>query len=343
MSSDCFEEVKDDQDEKEPSFTEVIVKKRHLIKKIPLTIGIVIILLGCINMIIFFAIPNQKIKSNKRKLPNHTFEKPNIPIIVIHFILHFFVIFVGLFVILFSFENFEYIKESNVKTGLIVLCMLTAFTWFVEIGMNFSYSKSITSTTTVNRLISILEHEPPVDFIFIYSQDEVVTTECAEECEEKTYTCYSKSGVKIPVISHITSHVYNFTDVPELFYFNIGQNISLTLSLSSYFMNILNDIKKCDSDSEKVVEYYPLIVGTYVVSMGKFPKSLSKAARIASIIFGVGIYYELYTKSVPLIDFKQKLAVDVDNSINYDNIFTLDECADFGRCDIHNSKPKPKP
>lgn len=218
------------------------------------------------------AIPNQKIKSNKRKLPNHTFEKPNIPIIVIHFILHFFVILVGLFVILFSLENFEYIKESKVKTGLIVLCMLTAFTWFVEIGMNFSYSKSITSTATVNRLISILEHEPPVDFIFIYSQDEVVTTECAEECEEKTYTCYSKSGVKISVISHITSHVYNFTNVPELFYFNIGQNISLTLFLSSYFMNILNDIKKYDSDSEKVVEYYPLTVGTYVVSMGKFPK-----------------------------------------------------------------------
>lgn len=54
MSSDCFEEVKDDQDEKEPSFTEVIVKKRHLIKKIPLTIGIVIVLLGFINMIFFW-------------------------------------------------------------------------------------------------------------------------------------------------------------------------------------------------------------------------------------------------------------------------------------------------
>lgn len=295
-----------------------------------------------VNMIIFYVIPIQQIKTNKRKLPTYSFKNPNISIIIIHFILHFLLILVGLFLILFSLENYDHINESRVQTGLIILCMITVFVWVVQIGINFSMNDFISSKMTVNEINSILIRKPPVDFIFIYSKDEITKTECSEECEEKTFICYSKTGVKIPVISEITSHIYNFSNVSlDFFYFNIEQDIDLTLLFSTYFMNILNTIKMCDSESKKVVEYYPLIKGTYAISNGKIPRSLSKTTRIVSIIFGVGVYYELYTKSIPFINFKQKLKVDSNNSINYEDIFNIDKCSEFGKCVIYNSKPIP--
>ena len=46
------------------------------------------VLLGLLDMIIMYVIPNNRNKENKRKLPDATFKRPNPGVISVHFIIH---------------------------------------------------------------------------------------------------------------------------------------------------------------------------------------------------------------------------------------------------------------
>lgn len=51
-----------------------------------------------------YVIPNNRIRENKKKLPDATFKKPNPGVIAVHFIMHALIILIGVFLILFGLD-----------------------------------------------------------------------------------------------------------------------------------------------------------------------------------------------------------------------------------------------
>lgn len=182
-----------------------------------------------------------------------------------------------------------------------------------------------------------------IEFAYIYSKDTVSNNIChgSSNCDEQDRICYSRSGVVIPIKSEIESPIYEFKNVPEMFYFVYKKDINMSTTFSANYNAIMSNINKCDPGFKKVTDYYPMNAGTYIVSSEKIPTYLKKSTRIASILFGVGIYYELSSKSVPFITYKQKVNVDVMSNIDYNSIFTSANCESFGQCSIYNNKPEP--
>lgn len=248
---------------------------------------------------------------------------------------------VGVFVILFGFREFDKIDHKKVKCGLITICIITGVFWIIVISIDFYLTTNITTKMTVEQLISIMSQNPPVDFAFIYTDDEIDEIDCTQDCQTVTVQCYSKSGVIVPMKTDLTSSVYNFTDTPEIFYFTIQQKLNMTVELTAFFNGIMNNINNCDNGFKKKVEYYPLISGDYIVSKKKIPVYLKKGTRIASILFGVGVYYELNSKSVPFITYTQHSNAEVVQGVNYNQIFTKENCNNYGQCSPYNKKPQP--
>ena len=325
--------------------TEVTPVSSSSIKMVPFIIGIIIVLVGFLDMIILFAIPYHRISENKRKLPDATFKKPNGGVIACHFLLHILIMLVGVFVILYSFEDYEGIDHKRVRCGLIAVCIITIFMWVIQIDVDFTLTITVKSQTTIPELITLISRSPPVDFAFVYSKDTVTDYSChdssSNQCQDRTEVCYSKTGVTIPINSTIISPIYPFTDNPPIFYFTYDQNLIMSTVFSAQFNGILNNIKNCDKKSKKVTEYFPLSAATYIVSTGKVPAYLKKASRVASILFGVGVYYELSSRSVPYIAYVQDIAADSVGGVDYNAIFNADNCASFGECSQFNKKPTP--
>lgn len=325
--------------------TEVSVVRSSSIKMVPFVIGIFIVLLGLLDMIILFAVPYHRITVNKKKLPDAHFKKPNAGVITVHFLLHVLIILIGVFVILFSFEDVDGIDHSRVRCGLMAVCIITAFMWVIQIAVDFTLTATVKSKVTIEQLTTIISRSPPIDFAFIYSEDTVTRYQCndlsSNQCQDETVKCYSKTGVTIPIKSSINSPIYDFKDTPKMFYFTYEQDLNMSTVFSAQFNGIMNNIKNCDPKSKKVTEYYPLVAGTYIVSMDKIPTYLKKATRITSIIFGVGIYYELSSKSVPYITYKQNIIAESADNVNYNSIFTSSNCENFGKCSEFNKQPKP--
>lgn len=307
-----------------------------------LIIGIFIVLLGLLDMIILYAIPNQRIKENKKKLPDATFKSPNVGVIIVHFLLHILVILVGVFTILYGLG----ISQRQVRCGLIAVCIITLFGWIATIATDFTLTTNVKSQTTIDQLMTMINRSIPIEFAFIYSSDSVQDYDCTNPhsssgCQMKTFHCYSKTGVIIPIDSKVTSPIYNFQNMPKMFYFTYDQVKKMSEIFSAQYNSIMSNINSCDRNHDKVTDYYPLLTGTYIVSKEKIPTYLKKSTRIASILFGVGIYYELSSKSIPFVTYKQDVYIDVKDGINYNTIFTSNNCPSFGECSRFNKEPKP--
>lgn len=330
------------EDEKlNEDITEVSVVSTSSINYIALIFGIFFVLLGFLDMVILYVIPNNRIRENKKKLPDATFKKPNPGVIAVHFILHTLIILIGVFLILFGLD----INRHRTKIGLIAVCIITAFCWVVVLAVDFSLTTHVKSKMTVNELITMISQSPPIDFAFVYTSDVINDRHCSgssgSDCDEQNTQCYSKTGIVIPMDTKINSPIFNFTNTPKMFYFTYEKKLNMTTLFKANFDNIMNNIKNCDKSHKKVTEYYPLTSGTYIVSYDKIPSYLTKSTRIASIFFGAGIYYELSSKSVPFITYNQNVDVDVVDNVNYNTIFLPDNCKNLGECSIYNKKPKP--
>lgn len=339
MHSFPLEKEKEEEDAN--TVSQVLTKNSMHIQKAPFIIGILIIVTAFLDMIILFAIPYHRIQKNKHSLPNARFKNPNAVVIVFHFILHVIVILVGVFVLLYGIKQCDRIDHKKVTLGLIIICSIAGFFWIITICSDFYLTEYINTKMTVDQLISIMSQNPPINFAFVYTKDEVQDVFCDPDCETETVTCYSKSGVVIPMKTELTSSVYNFTDTPEMFYFTIQQKLNMTVELNAHFNAILNNINNCDKNSKKQIVYYPVIARDYIVSKKKLPTYLSKGTRIASILFGVGVYFELNSKSVPYITYTQNSDASVAPGINYNQIFTQGNCKSYGECSQYNKEPKP--
>lgn len=333
-------ELEDEKLNYDDPVTVVEPTSSRTINWVALIFGIFFVLLGFLDMIIMYVIPNNRIRENKRKLPEATFKRPNAGVISVHFIIHTLIILFGVFLILYGLD----VVKHKAKCGLIVIAVLIAFCWIATIAVDFSLTTNVKSQTTVNELQKIIGLTNPIEFAFVYSKDTIESNICHGDnsnCNEQDRTCYSKTGVVIPIKSEIGSPIYEFKNTPEMFYFVYEKDINMSTTFSANYNAIMSNIKKCDPGYKKVTDYYPMNTGTYIVSSNKIPTYLRKSTRIASILFGVGIYYELSSKSVPFITYKQKVNVDVMSNIDYNSIFTSANCESYGRCSLYNNKPEP--
>ena len=303
------------------------------ILQIPIIIGSILCFVVLLDMIVLFAVPYQRIQANKRKLPDAHFEKPNKAIIWAHFILHILMISIGVLIILYGFRGYKHIYNRCVMYFIVYIGSAFLTIWFIVITIEFITIPSIYPKMTTKQLISILNNNPPINFAFIYSK-------CVQSGIDSDDTYYSKNGIIFPMKTNITSPIYNFTDTPEMFFFVIDQKVNMSYKLKTYFNQIFVDAYSCDRGAEQKVEYYPKIKGDYIVLHGKLPTYLNKATRIASILFGVGVYYELNFKSIPYITYVQYSNADIVQGVNYKQIFTPDSCENYGKCS-HSDKPHP--
>ncbi|KAK8840530.1 hypothetical protein M9Y10_030738 [Tritrichomonas musculus] len=110
-----------------------------------------------------------------------------------------------------------------------------------------------------------------IEIAYIYSKDTVSNNIChgSSNCDEQDRICYSRSGVVIPIKSEIESPIYEFKNVPEMFYFVYEKDINMSTTFSANYNAIMSNINKCDPGFKKVTDYYPMNAGTYIVSSEK--------------------------------------------------------------------------
>lgn len=306
----------------------------------PFIVGIICVTVGLVDMIVLFLVPFFKIQDAKKKYPTETFGKPSIPIIVIHFLLHLCLIFLGIVLILISL-NVSLPKE---RIWVIVSVVLVLVFWIAEIAAGLSLTKNPKAQILVDDLLSNLNKDHPSNLIFIYTHHTYQKRSCSggkkSKCTTHTYHCYSKTGVRIPIQSELIPNPYDFSRAPALFYIDVSQVVNMSNSLSNYLRRSLSAVNGCDS-YKKEIEYHPMVIGNYIVSSDKVPVGLNKHTRVASIILGVAVYYELYSKSVPRIDYVQRFKADIVETYNYEGQLTKFSCQQYGKCSTSNSKPSP--
>ena len=323
----------------DPSSVDFSLSDIHLA---PFIIGIILIVVGLLDMLALFFIPFSKIKSNKKKYPDQSFDKIKVPIVVIHFILHFFVITFGIILLLIALE----VDICNEMAWISAFIFIIVALWIVELALGFSMTHDTLSQIKISDLLALLSDDSPSNLIFIYTHDTYTTRSCTNsgkkrKCRTTTHHCYSKSGISIPIETKLISNSSEFANYPSLYYLNVQQEVKMSLELRNYYSEILRGINGCDTSHHKEIEYHPIVVGDYIVTTEKVPVGLSKATRISSIMFGVGVYYELYSKSIPHITYVQKFDADVVNDFNYNVLWTSGSCSKYGICSTKNKKPSP--
>lgn len=308
--------------------------------------GSLICVIGLVDMIVLYVVPTKMANDNKKNFPNSTFQKPNKAIIALHFVLHILIIFLGANMIVLGYIEYSNPSSFPFTTSIIVISILVFGVWVAHLAVCYAKLISIKSHIDSVEMANILSSRKPVDFIFVYLKGSVSTTDCSQSdrdgvshCKTVTETCYSKKGVKIPIVTSITSYPYDFSGIPQSMFLDVQQEISMSDEMRNNYNNIVNNLKKCDSKNGDYVvyQYYPKINGTYFISTKKMPTTLKKASRISSMIFGAGVFYEIYSKSFPYASYKQLMS-GVTDGTDYEQLFS---CSNDYRCYTSNSEPKP--
>ena len=129
-----------------------------------LVFGCLCIIIGIVDMIVFYVVPNNMAKKNKKNFPDATFTKINKTIIAFHFVLHSFLILFGISLIIYGFiDDF---------TTLIVMCVigfLVLVFWIVHLAISYKNTFSPKSQVDSKQMQEIISVKNPIDFIFVYS------------------------------------------------------------------------------------------------------------------------------------------------------------------------------
>ena len=154
--------------------------------------------------------------------------------------------------------------------------------------------------------------------------------------------CYSKGGINIPVDSNRSSQYFNPANNPSFFILKVDQNVTITDELTDAINRAKSIVRSCDSRYSTNADYYPLVDVDNLINNGeKRPKSLTKKSMLTSIILGVGVYTELYYKSLPIVNYVQDSNANVANGFNYNQTFSDVKCSSYGKCETNNKKPHP--
>lgn len=265
--------------------------------------GILFVIVSVVDAIIFFYFPFQKIKDIKQNFNNAKLSKLPIFFIINHFILHTFVFLFG-FLIALSFCK----KDIYISKCVPFLLVFIIWSWLIQ--ATTCPTKDYKVDLYIDDIFHLINNNPPLDFIKVNTHKTSYFTISTNNGQVNMAQTYSRKEVLVPITTNITSKIYNYNDFPDIFYITISQEIKISDQLSSYLKNAFNvdyDTKSFDSK-------------TFLVSKQKHISYLTKKVRIISHIFGVGIYYKLYSKSIPNMINKVYLNAEMVPNFNYSNI-----------------------
>lgn len=311
--------------------------------------GVCIVALAIIDMIVLYAVPTIIAHNNKKKLPDAHFESPNKAIIAFHFLEHIFLMALGIILIIMSIFDFG---TSFMVWGPVVAGVLFLVSYIVLLVLG-SKTRSYTSQLTVEQMRQAISQDHPIEYFYVYRKGNVRDENCHydsdgyRKCTTNHYTCYSKNGVKFPVNSERKTAPYNFTDVPNMFYFNLYEDLRIDTDAYACLNGLMNQISGCPTgqfgsnwvDAQTTYDKYPLSDGTFIVSGKKIPAPMTKASRICSMLFGATAFYEIYTKSIPFIDYT--MSIDINSQTgNTCQVYNIN-CGNNWKCSRNNNKPTP--
>lgn len=323
-----------------PDQNPIEVKKKPLIPYFHIIfiiiLGSICILLGIIDMIVFYVVPNNQINKNKKKYKDFEFEKPNVGIIVIHFLLHVNLIIIG--ALLISSINDKFCQ--SVTFLLLISLSLTIFCCFyiTEAILTGSFTDMIKKEDfTLDRISELLNSTNPIDSVFLYVKGQIRGRKGSHK------TCYSKNGFSIPIRSTLISSNFDPKEYldPDYFYLKITQKVNMTDQLFLWVAKSREKLISCENKHSSEIDYYPRVEGRkLILSKGKkIPSKMKKSNSIASLLFGLGIYPELLTKSIPIKSYDQFSNVDVVEDFDYRAAIEAIDCSHIGKCKSGNDRP----
>lgn len=286
-------------------------------------------------MFVFYFVPYNQFSKNKKNYPDYKFEKPQLAIIIVHFLLHVNLIAVG--AVLASAANYSFYTSA---AWIMLICMVPSFlacfyilaTIFSGCFINFIKKEDF----SLNQISEHLNSSHPINSYFFYVKGKV------RGRKGSYYTCYSKNGFSIPVQTNRYLPDFNPNENwPNFFYYNIIQKVNMTDELFLYVERIREKIYSCENEHPVEIDYYPLIEGKkLILSEGKkIPSKMKKPNAIASLIFGLGVYPEMLEKSIPIKNYEQSVFADVVPGFDYKEQLGKIECSAIGKCKTKNKMP----
>ncbi|KAK8890594.1 hypothetical protein M9Y10_035373 [Tritrichomonas musculus] len=271
---------------------------------ISIIFGILLIIISIIDAFVMFYFPYKKIQDNKRNFMGANFEKLPLLNIIIHFILHGLVCLLGLAMIFIICKR----KYDIGGCFIFILCFFIFFLYFYA-GTGCP-TRDFKPNLNIDDLFNLINNNPPLNFIKVNYQNSFKTSINTNNCYLNKDYQFVRKDVIVPIVTTLTSKKYNYNDFPDIFYTKVIQEIKLSNQLTSYFKNSLNISYDID----------PLSSPTFLVSKQKKLSYLSHTTKMLSYFFGVGIYYELYTKAIPEMVSKISLYAEVVPNFNYSSI-----------------------
>ncbi|KAK8885904.1 hypothetical protein M9Y10_041361 [Tritrichomonas musculus] len=297
--------------------------------------GSLFILLGIIDMIVFYVIPNNQLKQNKKKYPNYEFDKPDITLIAFHFLEHFFLILTGIMMILGIIPDLPGTLTYILPIIFISLLTVTFYTLqvvFTLYDLNFIDKEDF----TLSQLSLLLNNEHPINSYMIYVIGKT------KRHKGGYYTCYSKGGISLQVESNLSlPHFDPNKYEPDFLYIIISQNVNTSDELIPWFDQAKEKVISCENKHSATGNYHPFVEGKNFISNGKkVPSKYSKGSAFTSAFFGVGVYYELLKKSIPIKRFTQNSNIYLKPGFNYNETILNTSCSSIGSCQAANDIPR---
>ena len=86
--------------------------------------------------------------------------------------------------------------------------------------------------------------------------------------------------------------------------------------------------------------YYSIETAFFETAFFYRKKVFSKGSALTSAFFGVGFYYELLKKSIPIKRFTQNSSIYAAHDFNYNENIVNTHCSSIGKCYVANDLPR---
>lgn len=234
-----------------------------------------------------------------------------------HFIEHIFLISTGVVIILLvTIPDFH----KTLTFLALIICIPSCLGIFYMLNIIFGAIKKKMNKNpdfTLDEITKLSNNIHPIDSIFKYITGYI-------RKKKHDLICRSDEGVDVPIESKLTSPPFIVDGKePDFFYLIITQKVNMTDQLSRYIEQEKFKIISCENRFSAVTVNYPIIEGKNFITTGKkLPFKLTKNSAIASIVFGVSIYYEMFEKSIPIKRFTQTLDASCTDDLNYTQLIS---------------------
>lgn len=191
---------------------------------------------------------------------------------------------------------------------------------------------------TLTQITSLLNLQHPISDILLYTEGEIARVKGGYS------DCKSDGAADVPIESDLIGPHFNPSDnEPDLFYLIVTQKVNISDELFEYIEKGKEKVVSCENKFSAAVGYFPAVEGQNLISKGqKILFKFTKKSAIASLVFGLGVYYELYQKSIPMMRYTQNSYGRVLPNVNYNETISQIDCAQIGKCRSKNDIPTKK-